>query len=98
MATTTRPAQPMPTQIRVLQEHEFDLLTDTVKIESEATKTRVIKLPIKVHKLAASSEKNSDDTKDDTTQKRAQIGFVKRDDTNTSDDTTKIVGGGYRRK
>jgi len=88
------PAQPMPTQIRVLQEHEFDLLTNTVKIESEATKTRVIKLPTKVHKLAASSEKNSDDTKDDTTQKRAQIGFVKRDDTNTSDDTTKIVGGG----
>lgn len=91
------PPQPLPTALRALQEHEFDLLTDIIKIESEAVKTRVIRLPTKVHKLAASSDKKSDDTKDDTTQKRAQIGFVKRDDTN--DDTkenrtpTKIVGG-----
>ena len=84
------PAQPMPTGQRTLYNHTHDALENTVTVESEAVKTRVVKIPMKIHKTAASSDKSSDDT----TQKRAQIGFVKRDDTNASDDTTKIVGGG----
>ena len=65
------PAQPIPNSIRALQEHEFDLLTDTVKIQSEAVTTRVVKIPIKVHKVAASTE-NSDGKTD---APRQTIGF-----------------------
>ena len=74
------PAQPLPTSLRALQEHEFDLLTDTVKIESEAVTTRVVKIPIKVHKVAASTE-NSDGKTD---APRQTIGFKTAN--NTSND------------
>ena len=74
------PAQPLPTSLRALQEHEFDLLTDTVKIESEAVTTRVVKIPIKVHKLAASAE----NTDGKTDAPRQTIGFKTAN--NTSND------------
>ena len=64
-------AQPLPNALRALYEHEADVLTDTVKVESTAKETKVIKIPMKVHKVAASTEKDTSTDK----EQRQPIGF-----------------------
>ncbi|MBL7817651.1 MAG: hypothetical protein JNL70_21775 [Saprospiraceae bacterium] len=77
-------AQPLPDAVRALYDFKAKTFDDVLNIEPNFEKTKVVKLPIKRHKLAAIIQ---DDTKDDTTTKQRQIGFRKTDD--TKDDTSK---------
>ena len=64
-------AQPLPNALRALYDHEADVLTDTVKVESTAKETKVIKIPMKVHKIAASASTEDNNGK----EQRQTIGF-----------------------
>ena len=76
------PPQPLPLSMSALYDFKADVLTDTIKIETTGKQTKVFKLPLKVHKIAA-------ETSDETPEKpQRKIGFF-----GASNDTTKIVGG-----
>ena len=72
-------AQPMPDGVRVLYDFKAKTFDEVLTVEPHFEQTRVIKLPVKRHKLAATIQ-------DDTPQKSRQIGFKKTDD--TKNDTT----------
>jgi hypothetical protein len=68
-----------------LYDFKADVLTDTIKIETTGKQTKIVKLPLKVHKIAAITPSDDDEPKE---QKR-QIGF----NVLKNNDATKIVGG-----
>jgi phage anti-repressor protein len=72
------PPQPLPLSMSALYDFKADVLTDTIKIETTGKETKVVKLPLKVHKIAAIS-------KEDNQLTQRQIGF--RKDDNTKGDT-----------
>jgi RNA polymerase-binding transcription factor DksA len=80
------PPQPLPLSISALYDFKADVLTDTVKIETTGKETKVVKLPLKVHKIAAIAKDDTTKKADETPSKVRVIGFKKQDD--TADDTT----------
>ena len=74
-------AQPLPDAVRGLYEFKAKNFDEVLKVESDFAQTKVVKLPTKRHKLAASVQ-------DDTPQKQRQIGFKKTDDTLKKADET----------
>lgn len=78
-------AQPLPEAVRVLHTFNAKTFDEVLKVESDFAQTKVVKLPTKRHKLAATIQPETDKKTDDTPQKRHQIGFKKQDD--TKDDT-----------
>jgi hypothetical protein len=76
------PPQPLPLSMSALYDFKADVLTDTIKIQTTGKETKVVKLPLKVHKIAALKQ---DEIKEETPTKVRVIGFNKRDD--TKDDT-----------
>ncbi len=76
------PPQPLPLSMSALYDFKADILTDTVKIETTGKQTKVIKLPLKVHKIAAETSDNEPE------KPQRKIGFF-----GGNNDTTKIVGG-----
>jgi hypothetical protein len=72
------PPQPLPLSMSALYDFKADVLTDTIKIETTGKETKVVKLPLKVHKIAAIG-------KEDNQAAQRQIGF--RKDDNTKGDT-----------
>ena len=98
-------AQPLPDAVRGLYEFKAKTFDEVLKVESDFAQTKVVKLPTKRHKLAATIQGDTAKKTDDTPQKQRQIGFKKTDETAVSNDTndtekvenitnTKIVGGG----
>jgi hypothetical protein len=94
------PPQPLPLSMSALYDFKADILTDTIKIETTGKQTKVVKLPLKVHKIAAVTPTDDDEPKE---QKR-QIGFnVKQNETGANDSNdaknaqnnaiTRVVGG-----
>lgn len=77
------PPQPLPLSMSALYDFKADVLTDTIKIQTTGKETKVVKLPLKVHKIAALKQ---DEINEETPTKVRVIGFNKRDD--TKDDTT----------
>lgn len=95
-------AQPLPESIRNLYEFKAKAFDEVLQVQSDFAQTKIVKLPTKRHKLAATIQPEK---QDDTTKKQRQIGFKKTDDTTVTNDTndtekventstTKIVGGG----
>jgi hypothetical protein len=80
------PPQPLPLSISALYDFKADVLTDTVKIETTGKETKVVKLPLKVHKIAAIAKDETTKKADETPSKVRVIGFKKQDD--TADDIT----------
>jgi phage anti-repressor protein len=72
------PPQPLPLSMSALYDFKADVFTDTIKIETTGKETKVVKLPLKVHKIAAIG-------KEDNQATQRQIGF--RKDDNTKGDT-----------
>jgi hypothetical protein len=85
------PPQPLPLSISALYDFKADVLTDTVKIETTGKETKVVKLPLKVHKIAAIAKDETTKKADETPSKVRVIGFKKQDDTaeKTDDETAK---------
>jgi hypothetical protein len=75
------PPQPLPLSLSALYDFKADLLTETVKIQTTGKEMKVIKLPLKVHEIAATAT----DEAPEKTQR--QIGFMKHNDTNGKDET-----------
>ena len=88
-------AQPLPDAIRSLYDFKPKTFLEVLNVEPHFEQTKIVKLPVKRHQLAAT-------IKEDVPQeKRYTIGFKqsKDNDTETVNDTqnmatTKIVGGG----
>jgi hypothetical protein len=79
------PPQPLPNSESALYDFKTDVLTDTVKIETTARQMKVVKLPLKVPKVAAASA----DTEGGILEKPLrQIGFNKPKATETDSDQT----------
>jgi hypothetical protein len=79
------PAQPLPLSMAALYDFKADLLTDTIKIETTGKQTKIVKLPLKVHRIAAEKQDDTTIKADETPVKIRQIGFKKQDE--TTDDT-----------
>jgi hypothetical protein len=82
------PPQPLPLNMSALYDFKADLLTDTIRIETTGKQTKIVKLPLKVHKIAAEKQDDMTVKADETPVKIRQIGFKKQDDT-TDDDKPK---------
>lgn len=80
-------AQPLPDAFRILHTFNAKTFDEVLKVESDFEQTKIVKLPTKRHKLAATIH---DDTKDDTAKKSRQIGFQKQDDTLKKTDETGV--------
>jgi hypothetical protein len=98
------PPQPLPLSMSALYDFKADVLTDTIKIETIAKQTKIVRLPLKVHKIAAET------TDEQVERHQKQIGFFKYKEVigkpkdinaNDSNDTqngqnnaiTRVVGG-----
>lgn len=75
------PAQPLPNALNALYDFKANVLTDTVKIETTGKETKVVKLPLKVHKIAAIAKDDTTKKADEIPSKVRVIGFNKRDET-----------------
>jgi hypothetical protein len=49
------PPQPLPLSMSALYDFKADVLTDTIKIHTTSKETKIVKLPLKVHKIAATA-------------------------------------------
>lgn len=91
-------AQPLPDSYRILHTFKAKTFDEVLKVESDFEQTKIVKLPTKRHKIAASVN-DTEPTKE--AEKRHTIGF-RKESSNDSNDTqkvenkaiTKIVGGG----
>jgi ribosomal protein S27AE len=83
-------AQPLPEAVRVLHTFNAKTFDEVLKVESDFVQTKVVKLPTKRHKLAATIQDDIIKKSDDTTVKRLQIGFKKTDDTTAKADETGV--------
>ena len=79
-------AQPLPDAVRSLYNFKAKTFDEVLTVEPHFEQMRIIKLPVKRHKLAATTQDDTTKKTDDTPQKSRQIGFKKTDD--TKDDTT----------
>lgn len=70
------PAQPLPNAVSALYDFKADVLSDSIKFETEATtKTKIIKLPLKLPNIAANNNDNESSERQAIPQR--QIGFLK---------------------
>jgi hypothetical protein len=94
------PPQPLPLSMSALYDFKADILTDTIRIETTGKQTKVVRLPLKVHKIAAMSPTDNEETK----EPKRQIGFnvlPKETTEQSANDTqnaqnnaiTRVVGG-----
>lgn len=79
------PAQPLPIAQNALYDFKTDVLTDTLKIETTAKQMKVVKLPLKVPKVAAQADET--DIPTPTTEPPRKIGFI------TTNEAATIKGG-----
>jgi hypothetical protein len=66
------PPQPLPLSMSALYDFKADVLTDTIKIETTAKQTKIVRLPLKVHKIAAVTETATDN---EAEKPQRKIGF-----------------------
>jgi hypothetical protein len=66
------PPQPLPLSMSALYDFKADILTDTVRIETTGKQTKVVRLPLKVHKIAAVTETATDN---EAEKPQRKIGF-----------------------
>lgn len=71
-------AQPLPDAVRGLYEFKAKNFDEVLSVQSDFEQTKIVKLPTKRHKLAATIQPEK---ADDTPKKQRQIGFRKADDT-----------------
>jgi len=81
-------AQPLPDAVRGLYEFKAKNFDEVMKVESDFAQTKIVKLPTKRHKLAATIQPETDKKTDETPQKQRQIGFKKTDEPKPETDKT----------
>jgi len=79
--TNCTKAHSLPSEMRVLYNHEANNLKDVIKIQSEAQNAKVIKLPMKIFKVASSA------TETEEKSQRQSIGFKTQQGTNNNGNT-----------
>jgi RNA polymerase-binding transcription factor DksA len=79
-------AQPLPDAVRSLYDFKANTFGEVLQVESDFEKMKVVKLPTKRHKIAATVKDDTTKKADDTPSKVRVIGFKKQDD--TTDDAT----------
>ena len=78
--------QPLPDAVRVLHDFKANTFDEVLQVQSNFEKMKVVKLPTKRHKIAATAKDDTTEKRDDTPTKTRQIGFKKQND--TADDAT----------
>jgi RNA polymerase-binding transcription factor DksA len=78
--------QPLPDAVRVLHDFKAKTFDDVLQVQSEFEKMKVVKLPTKRYKIAATAKDETTEKRDETPSKVRVIGFNKRDE--TTDETT----------
>lgn len=79
-------AQPLPDAVRSLYDFKANTFEEVLQVQSDFEKMKVVKLPTKRHKIAATAKDDTTKKADETPSKVRQIGFKKQDD--TTDDVT----------
>jgi hypothetical protein len=88
------PPQPIPSKAHLLYNFQFDLLTDTLKIETESEKIRLpVKVPFKASHIPTSKQAGITPEKE-----RRQIGFVKNDKTENPETVKDLINDKHTTK
>ena len=87
--------QPLPDAVRVLHDFKANTFDEVLQVQSDFEKMKVVKLPTKRHKIAATAKDETTVKRDETPSKVRVIGFKKQDETTDDTDEKEAVRNAY---